>query len=102
MDIKFFNSKGFQNENKLGGWLENKPSCNPGHNRHFPVTLGCGGTSSQNCTYFESSGTVGAGQCAATICKCSSDICQVIGPDHLAFFSKSNVMNNFFQKLAVV
>jgi hypothetical protein len=26
----------------------------------------------------------------------------VIGPDHLAFFSKSNVMNNFFQKLAVV
>ena len=42
------------------------------------VTLGCGSTSSQNCTYFQSSATnQPAGQCAIKICKCSSDICQV-------------------------
>jgi hypothetical protein len=29
-DVKIFHSKGFQNVPKLGTWLENKPSGNPG------------------------------------------------------------------------
>jgi len=42
----------------------------------FEVTLGCGATSSENCTYFAS--TAGeTGQCCATICPCGSNICQV-------------------------
>ena len=42
----------------------------------FTVTISCGGQASENCTYFESSGTE-SGACRAKICKCSSDICQV-------------------------
>jgi hypothetical protein len=46
--------------------------------QNFPVTLGCGGKISENCTYFQSaSSSQAAGQCGVTICKCSSDICQV-------------------------
>ena len=42
------------------------------------VTLGCGGKIAENCTYFQSaSSSQPAGQCGVTICKCSSDICQV-------------------------
>ncbi len=40
------------------------------------VTIGCGATSSENCTYFTSS-TVTNGQCCATICPCGDNICQV-------------------------
>ena len=43
----------------------------------FLVSINCGARSSQNCTYFESSG-VTAGNCRATICPCSDTICQVI------------------------
>ena len=42
------------------------------------VTFGCGGTSSENCTYFESSGTPSAGECRAKVCPCNDNICQVI------------------------
>jgi hypothetical protein len=50
--------------------------CN--HYYFLSVVLGCGGTASNNCTYFQSSSTTQAsGQCAIKICKCSSDICQV-------------------------
>lgn len=40
------------------------------------VSVGCGGRSSENCTYFEAEG-VGSGQCRAEICKLCSDICQI-------------------------
>ena len=44
----------------------------------FSVTLGCGSKIAENCTYFQSASTSQAGgQCGVTICKCSSDICQV-------------------------
>jgi len=42
----------------------------------FQVSIGCGGKSSQNCTYFQVT-AASAGTCGATICKCSGDICQV-------------------------
>ena len=45
----------------------------------FSVTLGCGASSSENCTYFEVTGA-NDGPCSAEICKCSDDICQVIWP----------------------
>ena len=40
------------------------------------VTLGCGQTSSENCTYFQSGGQE-VGQCRIKICPCSDDICQL-------------------------
>merc|ERR1712115_445924 len=40
------------------------------------VTAGCGNTFSENCTYFDSS-TVTAGSCAASVCKCQTNICQM-------------------------
>lgn len=42
----------------------------------FKVALGCGQTSSQNSTYFESNG-FSSGLCKATICKATTNICQV-------------------------
>ena len=42
----------------------------------FLVVLGCGGRSSENCTYFEAA-NFGAGSCKATICPCGSNICQL-------------------------
>jgi hypothetical protein len=48
------------------------------HFYRFIVTLGCGSVISENSTYFQSaSPSQAAGQCGATVCKCSSDICQV-------------------------
>ena len=45
---------------------------------HFDlVTLTCGSSTSENSTYFTSSTVQSAGQCGVTVCKCSSDICQV-------------------------
>ena len=42
----------------------------------FPqVTVGCGATSSENCTYFEVTGAI-AGACRMNICK-QNNICQV-------------------------
>lgn len=40
------------------------------------VQKGCGDTSSENCTYFQSSGTE-VGQCRLKICPCSDNICQL-------------------------
>ena len=40
------------------------------------VTIGCGGSTSENCTYFEYSGS-NTGPCNARICKLSSSICQI-------------------------
>ena len=40
------------------------------------VTIGCGGSSSENCTYFEYSGS-NSGPCNARICKLSNAICQI-------------------------
>ena len=42
------------------------------------VTIGCGATTRENCTYFESS-NLGSGACRSKICPCSDDICQVLG-----------------------
>ena len=39
--------------------------------------MGCGASSSENCTYFEGS-SLATGECTGKICKCSTDICQVI------------------------
>lgn len=54
----------------------NGGSCASGFGVCCIFSLGCGGSSSENCTYFESN-SVGTGDCKAKICKCSSDICQV-------------------------
>lgn len=56
----------------------NGGSCAEGFGVCCQFTLGCGSTSSENCTYF----TLGtsdavAGECRAKICKCSSDVCQL-------------------------
>ena len=46
-------------------------------NLSFLVTLTCGGTSSENCTYFDSATSQGTGACKAEICKLNSNICQI-------------------------
>ena len=43
---------------------------------NFSVQLSCGGTSSENCTYFQSDGNE-IGQCRIKICPCSDNICQL-------------------------
>ncbi len=40
------------------------------------VSVGCGGVSSENCTYFDVGGAPN-GACSATICPCSTGICQL-------------------------
>ena len=45
------------------------------HALSFSVTVGCGTTSGENCTYFEVTGAV-SGTCASQICP-SADVCQV-------------------------
>ena len=42
----------------------------------FSVQKTCGGSSSENCTYFQSSGTE-VGQCRLRICPCNENICQL-------------------------
>ena len=45
----------------------------------FSVTLGCGGRSMENCTYFSSDdNTAMSTSCAATICKADPSIVQVL------------------------
>ena len=44
------------------------------------VTAGCGASTTENCTYFESPSsatTVNGGPCRLKACKCSSNICQM-------------------------
>ncbi len=43
----------------------------------FAVSVGCGDTTSENCTYCESTG-VTAGCCTVEICPCGDHICQVL------------------------
>jgi len=51
-------------------------SCANGYGVCCTFTLGCGGTSSENCTYFQSGGQE-VGQCRLKICPCSDNICQL-------------------------
>ncbi|XP_059097889.1 uncharacterized protein LOC131892134 [Tigriopus californicus] len=51
-------------------------SCALGYGVCCTFVLGCGSTSSQNCTYFESTGTE-AGSCRMKICPCNGNICQL-------------------------
>jgi len=55
----------------------NAGSCASGFGVCCTFTLNCGGESSENCTYFDSSTTVAPGACKAKVCKCSTDICQI-------------------------
>ena len=43
---------------------------------YISVTIGCGGSTSENCTYFEYAGS-NSGACNARICKVNSGICQI-------------------------
>ena len=44
----------------------------------FTVTLGCGSSTTENCTYFEvTSASSLSGACSAKICKTNTDICQI-------------------------
>jgi len=55
----------------------NAGSCASGFGVCCTFTLTCGGTSSENCTYFDSSTSQGTGACKAEICKLNSNICQI-------------------------
>merc|ERR1711981_479035 len=55
----------------------NAGSCAQGFGVCCTFTLNCGGQSSENCTYFDSSTTVVNGACEVNICKCSTNICQI-------------------------
>jgi len=55
----------------------NGGSCASGFGVCCTFTIGCGGTSSENCTYFEVSSLTTTGPCKGRICKLSSDICQI-------------------------
>lgn len=54
----------------------NGGSCASGFGVCCTFTLGCGATSSENCTYFEVA-TAPTGPCAGKVCKCNSNICQM-------------------------
>merc|ERR1712141_484280 len=54
----------------------NGGSCASGFGVCCVFTVGCGGSSSENCTYFEVTGA-NNGPCVASICKADSNICQV-------------------------
>jgi len=55
----------------------NAGSCASGFGVCCTFTLTCGGTSSENCTYFDSSTSQATGACKAQICKINSNICQI-------------------------
>lgn len=55
----------------------NAGSCANGFGVCCTFTLGCGSTISENCSYFVSSSSVLSGTCSATVCECSTDICQL-------------------------
>lgn len=52
-------------------------SCAQGFGVCCTFTIGCGATSSENQTYFDSTNSPSAGECRAKICKCGSNICQI-------------------------
>jgi len=54
----------------------NGGSCASGFGVCCTFTLGCGASSSENCTYFEVA-TAPTGPCTAEICKINSNICQM-------------------------
>merc|ERR1719510_408423 len=54
----------------------NGGSCASGFGVCCTFTIGCGATSSENCTYFENT-AVADGGCVGIICKASTDICQI-------------------------
>jgi len=54
----------------------NGGSCASGFGVCCTFTIGCGGSTSENCTYFEYTGT-NSGSCNARVCKLSSAICQI-------------------------
>ena len=41
------------------------------------VTLACGSSTTQNCSYFDSAGSPNSGSCTINVCKTSNDVCQV-------------------------
>merc|ERR1711936_488059 len=51
----------------------NGGSCASGFGVCCTFTIGCGGTSSENCTYFEVSSLTTTGPCKGRICKLSSE-----------------------------
>ncbi|XP_040568463.1 uncharacterized protein [Lepeophtheirus salmonis] len=51
-------------------------TCAAGYGTCCIISLGCGGMSSSNNTYFTSSGTE-TGMCSVTICPCDSNVCQL-------------------------
>merc|ERR1711990_179234 len=55
----------------------NGGSCASGFGVCCTFTLNCGGTSSENCTYFDSSTSVNTGACRARICPINTNICQI-------------------------
>jgi hypothetical protein len=55
----------------------NAGSCASGFGVCCTFTLTCGGSSTENCTYFDSATTVNDGACRAEICKLNSNICQI-------------------------
>eukprot|EP00096_Caligus_rogercresseyi_P010378 TRINITY_DN375_c0_g1_i1.p1 TRINITY_DN375_c0_g1~~TRINITY_DN375_c0_g1_i1.p1 ORF type:complete len:395 (+),score=18.45 TRINITY_DN375_c0_g1_i1:51-1235(+) len=54
----------------------NSGNCASGYGVCCVFSLGCGGRSAENCTYFTGMGTEN-GQCRLTICPCSDNICQL-------------------------
>jgi len=54
----------------------NAGSCASGYGVCCTFTFGCGRTASENCTYFESSGSE-VGGCALEVCRCSENVCQL-------------------------
>merc|ERR1712209_233047 len=52
-------------------------SCAEGYGVCCTFTLGCGGSSSENCTYFEVMNSAISGACSASICNVNSNICQL-------------------------
>eukprot|EP00095_Tigriopus_kingsejongensis_P003561 maker-scaffold877_size102761-snap-gene-0.12 protein:Tk03561 transcript:maker-scaffold877_size102761-snap-gene-0.12-mRNA-1 annotation:"PREDICTED: uncharacterized protein LOC100161421" len=51
-------------------------NCASGYGVCCTFTLNCGASSTENCTYFESTGGE-VGACRATVCPCSDNICQL-------------------------
>jgi len=54
----------------------NSGTCAAGYGVCCTFTARCGATSSENCTYFESSGSE-VGQCGLKICRCDPNVCQL-------------------------
>eukprot|EP00095_Tigriopus_kingsejongensis_P007868 maker-scaffold127_size327531-snap-gene-0.7 protein:Tk07868 transcript:maker-scaffold127_size327531-snap-gene-0.7-mRNA-1 annotation:"PREDICTED: uncharacterized protein LOC101744434" len=52
-------------------------SCASGYGICCVFSLGCGSTSSENCTYLTQTSSTTTASCVYNICKCSSDICRI-------------------------